>query len=238
MSGKRFKGKLCVYCSQRPSTAGDHVFAREFFLPQSRGNLPQVPACHRCNNDKSTLEHYLTALLPFGGRHSQARENLASQVPDRLARNLRLARELNTGRGRIWHDEDTLLLPTMTVPLDPKRTCDLFARIGRGLAWCHWKIHLHLEHTSKAIFLSEAGRQVYARVFDVNAANRVQQELGNGTVSYGGVQSMEIPQLTIWRIRFYGGFMVAGDPSDPEAVSTEIGVATGPKHIVGILTEG
>ena len=45
---------------------GDHVIARGFFLPSERGELPQVPACKQCNNEKSRIEHHLTTVLPFG----------------------------------------------------------------------------------------------------------------------------------------------------------------------------
>ncbi len=61
---KRFRDKPCDYCLTNPSTAtGDHVFAREFFPEAARANLPKVPACESCNNEKSRLEHYLTAVL-------------------------------------------------------------------------------------------------------------------------------------------------------------------------------
>ena len=43
------------------------MIAREFFLPERRAHRPQVPACNACNNTKSLLEHYLMAVLPFGG---------------------------------------------------------------------------------------------------------------------------------------------------------------------------
>jgi len=73
---KRFKNKLCVYCLKNPSTpTGDHIFAREFFMQDRRANLPKVPACKHCNNEKSQLEHYLTAVLPFCGRHPDASGN-------------------------------------------------------------------------------------------------------------------------------------------------------------------
>lgn len=237
MSSKRFKGKLCVYCSLRPSVTGDHVVAREFFLPQARINLPQVPVCNQCNNEKSKLEHYLTALLPFGGRHAHAHDNLTSLVPGRLVKNQRLARELNAGRGRIWHMENQIFQPTMTVPIDPMRTCELFAQIGRGLAWYHWQTYLQTGHISEAIFLSNVGSEFFARLFTMNAANRVQQDLGKATVSYSGVQAKDTPQLTLWRIRFYGGMVLSGDPKAPNARSTEIAVVTGPKRIVSLLTE-
>jgi hypothetical protein len=64
---KEFKGELCVYCGESLATTNDHVISREFFLVKNRANLPQVPACGRCNNEKSALEHYLTVVLAFGG---------------------------------------------------------------------------------------------------------------------------------------------------------------------------
>ena len=81
---------MCVYCTTNLSTNnGDHIFAREFFLPNQRGNLPKIPACKPCNDGKSRLEHYLTSVLPFGGRRKDARLNL-ERVPDRLANNASL----------------------------------------------------------------------------------------------------------------------------------------------------
>ena len=54
--GKGYTDGSCVYCIERKAEVGDHVVARQFFLPERRGNLPKVPACKRCNNDKSRLD--------------------------------------------------------------------------------------------------------------------------------------------------------------------------------------
>jgi|SRR6516165_636442 hypothetical protein len=96
MRRKQFAGQLCVYCNSNPAVVPDHVFAREFFLVNQRDNLPQVPACDKCNNEKSRLEHHLTALLPFGGSHADALTNLETMVPKRLAKNARLHRRSRT----------------------------------------------------------------------------------------------------------------------------------------------
>jgi hypothetical protein len=79
---KGFKGKTCVYCATAPAATMDHVFAREFFLPDRRPNLPKVPACAACNGAKSQLEHYLTAVLPFGGQHADGLAHLSEMVPN------------------------------------------------------------------------------------------------------------------------------------------------------------
>jgi hypothetical protein len=97
LMSKRFERLRSAYCSTRDSVTGDHIFAREFFLPAARAGLPQAPACDVCHNNRSKLKHYLTAVLPFGGRHSAAAQNLASMVPKRLSKNARLHRELGAG---------------------------------------------------------------------------------------------------------------------------------------------
>ena len=93
---KKVKGKDYAYCPKvkAKATTDDHVFAREFFTLADRHNLPKAPACKKCNGDKGKFEHYLTATLPFAGRHAQAAENLQVGVPGRLGKNQKLSREL------------------------------------------------------------------------------------------------------------------------------------------------
>src|SRR5688500_6540735 len=68
----RLRDKVCVYCATKPAENEDHVFARQFFLESRRANLPKVPACLACNNEKSKLELYLVSVLPFGGLNIDA----------------------------------------------------------------------------------------------------------------------------------------------------------------------
>jgi hypothetical protein len=51
----------------------------------------------QCNNEKSKLENDLTSILPFGGRHRDARPNL-ELVPKRLVKNAKFRRLLATSR--------------------------------------------------------------------------------------------------------------------------------------------
>jgi hypothetical protein len=87
---KRFKNAYCTYCRAVSAVTGDHIFARELFLLEERDNLPQVPTCDQCNNEKSKLEHYLLTVMPFGGRHPQAARTLTTFVPKRLSKNQKL----------------------------------------------------------------------------------------------------------------------------------------------------
>lgn len=66
----KFKNELCTYCQVLPADTADHVFARQLFLVKHRNNLPQVPSCFECNNDKSKLESYLATVLPIASRQA------------------------------------------------------------------------------------------------------------------------------------------------------------------------
>ena len=229
MSGKKYRNKPCAYCGG-PSTGPDHVVARKFFLPGDRGDLPQVPACDVCNGHKSALETELLALLPFGGRHESAQRNLQEMVPSRLEKNRRLHRRLGQGQGRIWAEHGGLLVPTMTLPVAGEQLINLFKWITRGLVWFHWRVRLTHDHELTVLTLTKAGEEIFDRQFALNAANRAQQDLKNGTFWYEGAQAGDDPAVTIWRFSIFGGVQF-GDPDVPGEVASRIGVMTGPRTI-------
>ena len=153
---KKFKGKLCANCARATATTDDHVFAREFFLREDRHKLPKAPACQECNGSKSRLEHYLTAVLPFGGRHPQAVEALQSGVPPRLAKNRKLQRKLANTMEPAWVREGTgLFQPTSMISFDGAQLEELLKYIARGLAWHHWNLYLGREDDVSVMFLTE-----------------------------------------------------------------------------------
>ena len=230
---KRFKGKLCVSCAGAKSTTADHIISRGFFLISDRSNLPQAPACNTCNNEKSRLEHYVTSLLPFGGRHSNAQTNLATMVPKRLRKNAKLHRKLTQETGTAWSEEGAgLVVPVMTVPFDSRRFETLFSFIVKGLAWHHWGIYLTSKHFAKAMMVSKAGEGVFDQMFfSRSVRDHVNVNLGNGTFVYEGVQDFECPELTVWRLSIYGGVRMGGDPTAPGQYSSLVGVVTGPKSV-------
>jgi hypothetical protein len=128
-----FRGLPCVYCA--PATTDDHVIAAKFFLEPQRGNLPEVPACQRCNNEKSHLEDYLMVVLGFGAMHPHAKVNLDTLVRRRLENNLRQKRELEAG-----YDASS----GASIPFNHEKLEKLFTMIAQGLAWHHWKVLLRL----------------------------------------------------------------------------------------------
>jgi hypothetical protein len=148
-----FKGKRCAYCSKAVATSEDHVFARQFFLKKDRSQAfgrdlpstswtvqdpPKAPACHDCNSRKSQLETYLTAVLPFAGRHAQAVQNLTTGVPKRLDKNRKVSLELFGWMKAAWLRENGgIYQRTSVVDFDGDKLIDLLKYVGRGLAWHH-----------------------------------------------------------------------------------------------------
>jgi hypothetical protein len=61
----------------------------------------------------------------------------------------------------------------------------------------------------------------------MNCGARVRETLGNDTFSYEGVQSADIPELSVWRFSTFGGIAVSGDPEAPGEISSQIGAMTG-----------
>jgi hypothetical protein len=202
-------------------------------MPDKRDNLPKVPACERCNNEKSQLEHYLTAVLPFAGRHADASAALTRMVPDRLAKNARLHRELTEGSERVSVQENTdQPQSTLTIPFDGQILERLFAFIVRGLVFFHWGVTLGEQHGVRLIILTRAGEEAFARFFGMNARQQVSADLGDGTFRYVGKQGDQ-PALTVWGCDVYGGLAMAGDPEAPNETARGIGATTATREFLG-----
>ena len=230
---KKFKGKLCVYCAAAKAAGADHVFAREFFLTPDRGSLPKVPACADCNGAKSELEHYAVSVLPFGGRHSSARENLITMVPKRLSRNAPLHRVLRDSRGRAWtRDTSGLVVPLMTLPVDSEPLNQLFEFVAKGLLWHHWRMYLTDADFVEVTMLTKTGEGFFEELFRMRAGDRVAVNLGNGTVHYEGTHGVDCARVSAWRINMFGGVWLA-DSEAPDGVSSVVGVITGPREATG-----
>jgi hypothetical protein len=225
---KRFKGLLCAYCSQRPAGTGDHVFAREFFLKTQRANLPQVPACNQCNCEKSKLEHYLTAVLPFGGRHAAALANLSQMVEPRLAKNKKLHRRLAQNSTRVWtRTESGSHAPSTALPFEPERLIELFKYIVRGMLFYHWNVRLTEEHFCEVCLLASDGRKLFERFMQMRSKSQATGNFGDATIIYDGIQGLDSDIISVWRFSLYGDIKLI----DPGEESVQIGALTGPKRV-------
>jgi hypothetical protein len=223
---RRFKGLLCAYCSTRVAVTGDHIFARKFLLESARADLPQAPACDRCNNEKAKLENYLMAVLPFGGRHADAIENLASMVPKRLQKNIKLYKQLAEG------------FSGNRLPLEGEKLEKLMGLIARGLIWHHWNVYLNDEtHAIHVATISADGMARYQKtVFGLTTPNRLNESIGGDAFACEGMQAVDDPALTVWRFSIYGGLMV-GDASASDRLGCDFVVITGPKSLIQKIDE-
>ena len=219
---KKFKGKVCVYCGNRVSTTTDHVFAREFFLVKHRDQLPQAPACDVCNGEKSRLEHYLTTVLPLGGRHRDALATVESMALRRLDRNQKLWRTLRVG----YMDEK--------VPLTPGTVEQLFRYIAKGLLWHHWQSILGPDDCVAATVMQDKGMALIGQAVSslVKRAGHVTRDVGEGTFFYEGVRTVDSPQSSLWHFSIYGGLQFGGGPIAPNGRHSHIFAITGPKSLL------
>ncbi|MCF6322656.1 MAG: HNH endonuclease, partial [Rhizobiaceae bacterium] len=167
MTSKKFRNKLCVYCDNGISETGDHIIARKFVLEKNRANLPKVPCCRKCNEEKSRLEHYLTSVLPFGGRHSCARDSLVAVKP-RVARNKKLRDELANG----WRTQGARIstnwgisVPTTVIPFDSGRLCNLATYVALGLSYYHYDLKLTPKYETYATWVTGFGDKILIESF-------------------------------------------------------------------------
>lgn len=214
---KKYKGKICVYCASRESTSPDHVIAREFFPENQRANLPKVPSCAICNGNKSSLEHYATALFPFGSLHESAKNMLKDTAPKRLAKNLKLKRELQGKMDRIWLKSSSgLILPTMTLPINGEKLMQLFSMIVRGLFWHNWNSVIPNNYFVKVYTLNLRGLIFFHDNLLSKAPGNLKEEiLGNGIFRYICTRSDGDPYISVWQMSFYNGIMMTGSTDEP-----------------------
>ncbi len=203
---KKFKGKPCVYCIEGISTkSGDHIFPRKLFLERRRGNLPKVACCKKCNDIKSRLEHYLLTVLPFGARHEDAIENLTAQVPGRLDQNINLHKKLyNQRRIEFVPNQQGILAPSVTIPVYTDKIERLFDFISRALI----KFHFNIQLSNNDFITTSLDFDNIDSFLNGTHKNKIQNDLGNGTVVYTGIQATDNDKVTAWEFIIYGGLQI------------------------------
>ena len=237
---KRFLGKTCVYCNQGKSIRqGDHVFARKFFLEEERNRLIKVPACDDCNNEKSKIEHYLTSVLPFGGRHIDARKNLTVNVPSRLNKNKKLHRLLGANRDYLDGDPTTGENGrALVLPFNGKKYAKLFEFLLKALVWHHWGMYITQDTIVYSTSLTKFGENLFEKyIFSLRCENRIINVLGKDTFRYTGIQLPENKQVTFWLFEIYNGLVTAEEASFTREYSNCILVMSGDKKTIDSFTE-
>lgn len=219
---KGFKGKDCVYCGAIcASDAPDHVIAREFFFVKDRGNLPKVPSCKKCNNEKSKLEHIITATLLAASNIENAAEYRQQFVAPRLENNHKLIRESGLTDPPVWRNKNNIIQPMNVLKIDADKLFELIALIVKGLYFYHFKSILPPEFkpTTHLLTPSEANsfRQTLGNIFAAGYQS-VDNNFGNGTFNYVGTRSSKIQGFSVWVISIHGGIALHGRGSPPEGI--------------------
>jgi hypothetical protein len=138
-------------------------------------------------------------------------------VPKRLERNLKLRDSLRAG-----YDGDK-------IPLEPSRVEPLFVFIAKGLLWHHWEIVLAANDCAAATVVHADGTDLLSYIFSrMNPRNRVDMNLGDGTLIYEGIQATDCAQFSLWRFLIYGGLCFAEESRDPHGKHSLIFAVTGP----------
>jgi hypothetical protein len=201
---KRFKGKACVYCGGT-SNSGDHVVARNFFPERLRADLPQVPACQSCNNEKSKIEHYLATVLPVGSTHPVAEEIAHGTLSKRLDKNMRLRNELADGVTQLSYFSDEVNFATSFRPDVIEKYAALMAR---GLLYHHFQVLLDEAHEARGSVFRQDATHAIDKIFnDVYPSVDVvsNNHAGNAFWYRGFSVTSEDPQTSMWHMRLYGG---------------------------------
>ncbi len=180
------------------------------FQLRHRNNIPKVPACKKCNNEKSKIEHYLLSVLPFGGTHNDAKEMLTIDALKRLKKNQKLFTSLRSEWGYCYIPQESKVLEKrMHVNFDPNMLHTFIGFVSLGLTFHHWGLYLPRDHEIKAFTPSPSGMRFIERLFGFRAAHTTNETLGNNTVRYKGACSGNQEFLSVWAVQLLGGMTVA-----------------------------
>jgi hypothetical protein len=228
LASKKYKGKTCVYCRERESATADHVFSREFFQVDQRDLLPKVPSCEICNNEKSKLEHYLTAVLPFGATHKKAEKALTIDVKKRLDRNKKLHNQLHKSlTNKNLKLSEGRYEKRLTLDVNFKDFNRLISFIGKGLMWHHFNKLLPLNSSERVFSPSPSGVEYISNFFNLETKHRVNETLGEGTVRYKGIMSETDEGVSIWAIQLLGGITISDTDSEYVFKNSFVAMFTG-----------
>jgi hypothetical protein len=223
----RYVGKDCPYCGGVGiTTTRDHVLAREFVLPRYRDGLPIVAACKPCNNGKADLERELTVVLPFGGRHADAEEQLQTMVPPRLRGNAKLHREIAGSYGPGWIVSAT---GSYEFRGQVRVYVDVISRwlelVTLGLIQHHWGLAVGDKIIVEADLATAEQAKIMGQLFALRSGRAVPlTQLGGGVLTYHSAMGVDDPLCSIWRYSLYSGLELAGEDQWLRASDWFVGV--------------
>jgi hypothetical protein len=227
---KKYLHKTCAYCGVEDSSGtADHVLARQFFLKRDRHNLPVVPACSKCNTEKSDLEKYALTVLPLGSRHCDRNIYSFNNTPRRLRKNPYIVNSLSPKYSGVWeHAQNGLIIPIVSLDIDKNKITKLFSLVVRGLFMYHWQIALHPDwYADVAIIKPDAEHLFAAHLYAMRPRYTVEGNLGRGTFVYEGVRVMPHGWASFWQFNLFGGLRF-GSSDSPDRAFTTLSALTRP----------
>lgn len=189
------------------------MIARSFFPEDSRADLPQVPACERCNNAKSALEHYLATVLPLAGRDQAAFQITENTLERKLANNAALQDELNRGF-ELYASEG--LQGQYGTTLRSAALGDYAKFVALGLLRHHFGYRVEGVREVRGAALAHSRASAIDGLF-----SRVESEVrpvvarfADGALGYRGFAAKANQGSSFWQIRLYGGLHLGADMHD------------------------
>ena len=232
MGSKKYQEKYCVYCVDGISEGADHVICREFFPPDCRRGLPKAPACKPCNSRKSELEHYLTAVLPFGSDHETALQSQVEKVKRRLWRNPALKDELRSGRRPVSlkarNGKTTI---TTSLPFQPDLLAEYCGFVVKGLVWHEWSTIIPKDYLVEVMPVSQHGLLFFRDLLKMSPELRQERSFANGGLRYICTRNREDAAFSVWHIKLYDDLLLAGLVQEDTLERVHICALTGPPSI-------
>lgn len=213
-SRRKRLAQQCVYCGAAEAGTIDHVFPKSMFLVEDRHNLPTVSACPACNNTKSQLESYLTAILPFGGLHEKANQTLSTLVPSRLENNEALRSQIRTSMAPAFVQSNGVLNPTFMMPFDADRFAEFLGYVTKALSSLFLEYDATEGDIARVVFVPNDEEKLRLRwILDGPPPLHHQRTLGGDSIVLEGFRRRAGRDLCIWRFRIYGGILLSAGGS-------------------------
>ena len=143
-------------------------------------------------------------------------------MPRRLAKNVKLHRELAEGRVDVNLNDGRETVRTSAIPFDSPQLFSYFRYVARGLAAFHFKSPVPPEYVVSAGLVTPGQDEIMRSLFTGRSRDYARGNLGGGLVLYEGQQAVDDPCLTIWRFLIYGGVVFAGDKQTADPISPDI----------------
>ncbi len=209
---------LCVYCNLREGTTEDHTIPKSVFLKPLPDNMVKVPACLKCNGEKSKDDDYLRDMLLVDWEnelHPMAQSDLRGKLIRAIGRNqshlIRQGR--TTRRPTPFHSPGGVYLATASaIPIDQARINLMFERIVRGLYYTFsGGVRLPADCTFEVVKVHAMAKEQTMKMFDRPGASSY--AIGD-SFDCAYFVAKEDPTVSIWLLQLFNVFVLVTTNAD------------------------